>query len=160
MARQVTRSPLKRAAGAISRSAKKVKAKLRPKKQAGAKKAARQGPKQAAKATQRAAQPAMQEAALPPQPRSVAKAGASTRPRIVPADIPIELVESAYTPHQTSLKASFRSNGEERQRDQELGRGVHLDRFNDEDHFTNKSGDARIGTHGRTYEPGEPRARK
>jgi hypothetical protein len=31
------------------------------------------------------------------------------------------------------------------------------DRWQDEDHFTNKSGDARIGTHGRGDEPGEKR---
>ena len=30
-------------------------------------------------------------------------------------------------------------------------------RWQDEDHFTNKSGDSRIGTRGRTYEPGEQR---
>ena len=29
------------------------------------------------------------------------------------------------------------------------------ERWNDEDHFTNRSGDPRIGTHRRSYEPGE-----
>ncbi len=32
------------------------------------------------------------------------------------------------------------------------------ERWNDEDLFTNKSGDPRIGTHRRTYEPAETRA--
>ena len=31
------------------------------------------------------------------------------------------------------------------------------DRWNDEDHFTNKSGDPRIGTRRRTYEANEDR---
>ena len=39
--------------------------------------------------------------------------------------------------------------------DQELSGGFSDERFNDEDRFTNKSGDARIGTHDRKYEPGE-----
>ena len=60
-----------------------------------------------------------------------------------------------YTPNQTSLKASFRSTGEDRQRDQEFASGYADERWNDEDHFTNKSGDPRIGTHGRSYEPDE-----
>jgi hypothetical protein len=41
------------------------------------------------------------------------------------------------------------------QRDQESALGVADERWNDEDRLTNKSGDPRIGTHGRTYEPGE-----
>ena len=36
--------------------------------------------------------------------------------------------------------------------------GVSDERWNDEDRFTNKSGDPRIGTHRRTYEPAEPNA--
>ncbi len=64
-------------------------------------------------------------------------------------------IENAYTPTQTSLKAPFRASGADRQRDQEFAAGVADDRWNDEDRFTNKSGDPRIGTHGRTYEPGE-----
>ena len=39
-------------------------------------------------------------------------------------------------------------------RDQEMPIGA-PDRWQDEDHYTNRSGDARIGTHGRSYEPGE-----
>lgn len=60
-----------------------------------------------------------------------------------------------YTPTQTSLKASFRSDGSDQQRDQEPAGGFSDERWNDEDHFTNKSGDPRIGTHGRNDEPGE-----
>ena len=33
--------------------------------------------------------------------------------------------------------------------------GVSDERWNDEDRLTNKSGDPRIGTHRRTYEPAE-----
>ena len=78
--------------------------------------------------------------------------------RRVATDIPLDRIENAYTPTQTSLKASFRTDGADRQRDQEFARGVADDRWNDEDRFTNRSGDPRIGTHGRTYEPGEQRA--
>jgi hypothetical protein len=70
-------------------------------------------------------------------------------------DIPLEVLNGTYTPAQTSLKASFRASGEELERDQELAGGFADERFNDEDHFTNKSGDPRIGTHHRKYEPGE-----
>ena len=72
------------------------------------------------------------------------------------ADIPLEVLNRTYTPKQTSLKAPFRASGVEQERDQELAGGFAADeRFNDEDHFTNKSGDPRIGTHHRKYEPGE-----
>ena len=74
------------------------------------------------------------------------------------SDIPLDRIEHAYTPTQTSLKAGFRTSGADQQRDQEFARGVDDERWNDEDRFTNKSGDPRIGTHGRTYEPGEARA--
>jgi len=56
---------------------------------------------------------------------------------------------------QTSLKAPFRADGRDHQRDQELSPGDLSDRWNDEDRFTNRSGDPRIGTHGRAREPGE-----
>lgn len=75
------------------------------------------------------------------------------------ADIPISTLESAYIPPQTSLKTSFRTSGEDHQRDQEFAYGVADERWGDEDRFTNKSGNPRIGTHGRTYEPGEARTR-
>lgn len=71
------------------------------------------------------------------------------------ADIPLEQLAGTYTPTQTSLKASFRADGADRHRDQEFANGAGDARWNDEDRLTNKSGDPRIGTHGRTYEPGE-----
>ena len=73
------------------------------------------------------------------------------------ADIPFDALTGSYTPTQTSLKAPFRADGADRQKDQEFANGVADERWNDEDRLTNKSGDPRIGTHGRTYEPGERR---
>jgi hypothetical protein len=72
------------------------------------------------------------------------------------SDIPMDIITNAYTPG-TSTKAGFRSNGNDHHRDQEFALGTADDRWNDEDLLTNKSGDPRIGTHGRTYEPGEAR---
>lgn len=93
------------------------------------------------------------------QPRSPQPAaqGHAARPRRPQTDVPFDLLANAYTPTQTSLKASFRSNGDDQHRDQELADGYSDERWNDEDRFTNKSGDPRIGTHGRSYEPGEQR---
>ena len=71
------------------------------------------------------------------------------------ADIPLNQLSQAYSPTQTSLKGPFRATGADRSRDQEFARGYSDDRWNEEDRYTNKSGDPRIGTHGRTYEPGE-----
>jgi hypothetical protein len=79
------------------------------------------------------------------------------RPAKRESDIPLDRVEGAYTPTQTSQKAGFRADGRDRQADQELTPADRDDRWNDEDRFTNKSGDPRIGTHGRAYEPGESR---
>ena len=73
-------------------------------------------------------------------------------------DIPLDVLDRSYTPPMTSSKASFRSDGADHQHDQEFGSGISDDRWNDEDQFTNKSGDPRIGTHRRTYEPAEERA--
>jgi len=78
--------------------------------------------------------------------------------RRVQADIPLDVIGRAYTPPATSSKAGFRSDGSDHQRDQEYATGAVDDRWNDEDRFTNKSGDPRIGTHRRTYEPEEARA--
>ena len=72
-------------------------------------------------------------------------------------DIPLDVLEQAYNPPRTSSKAGFRSDGADRHKDQELSRGVADADWNDEDHYTNKSGDPRIGTHGRTYEASESR---
>ncbi len=73
------------------------------------------------------------------------------RPRRLQADVPLDLISNAYTPTQTS---PFRTSGADHQRDQDDYSG---ERWNDEDRLTNKSGDPRIGTHGRSYEPGESR---
>jgi hypothetical protein len=73
-------------------------------------------------------------------------------------DIPLDVIEGAYVPSSTSSKASFRSDGVDHQKDQEFAMGSADDRWNDEDRLTNKSGDPRIGTHRRTYEPEEARA--
>lgn len=134
MARQgKTGNRIARAGSAIKRTAKKVTARLRPAKR-------RQEPKAAA-AARRAKKPrASQAAARPTQRRT---------------DIPLEVLNRTYTPKQTSLKASFRASGQEQGKDQELAGGFSDERFNDEDRLTNKSGDPRIGTHHRKYEPGE-----
>ena len=81
-----------------------------------------------------------------------------SRPARRQPDIPLDQLAQMYTPTQTSLKAGFRASGADRQRDQEFAGGVPDNRWKDEDRLTNKSGDPRIGTHGRTYEPGEKRA--
>jgi len=78
-----------------------------------------------------------------------------SRPARREPDIPMEQLNQSYSPTQTSLKGPFRSSGSDQQRDQEFATGAGLDRWNDEDHYTNKSGDPRIGTHRRSYEPGE-----
>ncbi len=95
-------------------------------------------------------------AAAQPQPQKSTPQRAA-RPARREADIPLDVLDRAYTPPLTSSKASFRSDGADRERDQEFGRGVADDRWNDEDHFTNKSGDPRIGTRRRTYEADEAR---
>lgn len=73
------------------------------------------------------------------------------------ADIPLETIGNTYTPPFTGGKAGFRSDGSDHGNDQEFAFGVADERWNDEDRLTNKSGDPRIGTHRRTYEPGEAR---
>jgi hypothetical protein len=78
-----------------------------------------------------------------------------TRPARRQPDIPLDQLAQAYMPTQTSLKGPFRTSGADRQRDQEFAGGAGNSRWNEEDRLTNKSGDPRIGTHGRTYEPGE-----
>lgn len=72
-------------------------------------------------------------------------------------DIPLDVLDRSYTPPLTSSKASFRSDGADHHDDQEFSRGVADTDWNDEDHYTNKSGDPRIGTRGRTYEANESR---
>lgn len=70
-------------------------------------------------------------------------------------DIPLDQLDGSYSPMQTSLKSPFRANGDDQHRSQEFASGAGDERWNDEDHYTNKSGDPRIGTHRRSYEPGE-----
>jgi hypothetical protein len=92
----------------------------------------------------------------PARPRSAPKQAA--RPPKREPDIPLDRIERAYTP-KTSVKAGFRKDGSDQQRDQEFAGGVDDDRWKDEDRITNKSGDPRIGTHGRTYEPAEKKTK-
>jgi hypothetical protein len=124
------KSVVSKAGGAIARTARKLTSKLNPRKRLAAKK------ETAATA------------------KSAAKPAARTPRR--QTDVPLDLIADTYSPKQTSLKTSFRSDGSDQQRDQEMPIGA-ATRWGDEDHFTNKSGDARIGTRGRTYEPGEQR---
>lgn len=90
------------------------------------------------------------------QPTSSPTPGRGTKR---PSDIGIDVLRQTYTPPLTSHKAGFRSDGADHQDDQEFARGVNETdgRWNDEDRFTNKSNDPRIGTHGRSYEPDETR---
>lgn len=125
---------MRRAGGAIARTARKLTTKLNPRKRSAAKAAETSAPRTA-------------------EPRAKP---ATARPKQVRTDVPLDMPGETYTPRQTSLKTSFRSDGADRQRDQEIPLGDG-ETWQDEDHFTNKSGDARIGTHGRGYEPGERR---
>jgi len=133
-------STVKRAGTAIARTAKKLSSKLRPRRR---RKAETEEPVMARAATRET--PKVKTSRAVPRP-----AARATKRQ---ADVPLEAVANTYTPKQTSIKTPFRANGADHQRDQEpIG-----DRWNDEDHYTNKSGDPRIGTHGRAYEPGEVR---
>ena len=97
-------------------------------------------------------EPAAAPRAAKPKKRPTVQA---SRPARREADIPFDVLNNTYTPKQTSLKSSFRATGEERSRDQEFASGYVETRWNDEDRLTNRSGDPRIGTHHRKYEPGE-----
>jgi hypothetical protein len=107
------------------------------------------------------------EGTAEPQGRAAASAPGTTNSGNAPAtgrvtrretDIPMDVIGRSYNPQFTSSKAGFRSDGTDHHNDQEHGRGISDERWNDEDRLTNKSGDPRIGTHRRTYEPGETRA--
>ena len=104
------------------------------------------------------AAPVVSAAASSEQPQRAAK-GEPRAARTIrrETDIPLDVLDRSYTPPLTSSKASFRSDGADHQHDQEFSRGVADADWNDEDHFTNKSGDPRIGTRGRTYEANESR---
>jgi hypothetical protein len=127
------KSVISKAGGSIARTARKLTAKLDPRKRSA-----------------KTAESAKKKVVAKPQ---IATARA-TQPR---SDVALDLIANTYSPKQASVKASFRSDGGDQQLDQEMPIGA-ADRWQDEDHFTNKSGDARIGTHGRTYEPGERKA--
>src|SRR5688572_16905826 len=96
------------------------------------------------------AEPEQTRAESAPEPRAARVTRRDT-------DIPLEMLDDAYTPPDTSSKASFRSDGADHQTDQEFAYGRADSHWRDEDRLTNKSGDPRIGTHRRTYEPGEAR---
>ena len=128
------KSVVRKAGGAIARTARKLTAKLNPRKRLAA----------------------MKETPVSAEP-TAKPAAARASQRHAQTDVALDLITDLYSPSQTSLKTSFRSDGSDRHRDQEVPVGA-ADRWQDEDHFTNKSGDARIGTHGRSYEPGEQRA--
>jgi hypothetical protein len=129
-------SKVKRAAKKIQRAAKRAVA--------SAKEKARVSSRRPAKATTPAPAPKR-----PPQPASP--------PQRVPlggAVLPLRS-EDEHTPQQRSTHAPFRSGGPSgRDVDQELPAELKSnDQFSDEDHFTNRSGDPRIGTHNRSHEP-------
>ena len=103
----------------------------------------------------RSTKPRAAAAAAPPRKASkAAKPKAARAPRRS-ADIPIDVLNPTYSPTQANLKSPFRITGDERQRDQEIASGYADERWSEEDRLTNKSGDPRIGTHGRRYEPNE-----
>lgn len=121
-----------RVASSVKRAVKRVTAKVRP-----------------GRARLEAA-----EKAQTPRPARKAE-GAKARPKRAQTDIPIDTLANTYTPRQASAKAGFRDDGRIRQSTQEFGRNIPDETFAEEDGFTNKTGDPRIGTHRRTYEPGE-----
>src|SRR2546423_494459 len=95
------RHPLKAAKAAIGRAAKKVTKRLQP-------------PGKSAAPSGGTPRPAKVKK------RSTAKA---SRPTQRETDIPMDVLNKTYTPKQTSLKASFRADGKDRSRDQELASG-------------------------------------
>jgi hypothetical protein len=141
MPRKQGKSAVKRAGGAVARTARKLATKLDPRKHAKV-----------------AAAPAAKKAkAAKPKATPAKPSPAPSRPMRRESDVPMDVIAQSYAPSQTSIKTSFRSDGADHERDQELPPGAG-ERFENEDHFTNKSGDSRIGTHGRTHEPAEQRA--
>lgn len=99
---------------------------------------------------------AMTETPMPMASAPMASAPKPARTTRRETDIPMDVISNHYTPL-TGGKAGFRSDGADHQNDQEFAYGVSDERWNDEDRLTNKSGDPRIGTHRRTYEPAETR---
>jgi hypothetical protein len=108
----------------------------------------------------RAAHETAEASAPEARPREAAAATAATSaPRVTrrQTDIPLDVLNQTYTPPRTSSKSGFRSDGADHQGDQDFVVSSTDERWNDEDRYTNKSGDPRIGTHRRTYEPDESR---
>jgi hypothetical protein len=160
MPRKQGKSAVKRAGVAVARTARKLATKLDPRKRAKVAAAPKAKKAKAAKPKAVQTKAAKTNVETKAAKTNVAPAKASPAPpRIVrrESDVPMDAIAQEYAPHQTSIKTSFRSDGADHERDQELPPGAG-ERFENEDHFTNKSGDARIGTHGRKYEPGEQRA--
>jgi hypothetical protein len=124
-----------RAAARVGKAIRSVTAKVRP----------------AAKAKQSAAQ----------TPRAAKVAPKAARATRRDSDIPMDRIAETYTPEHTSVKSGMRGtrgNAGAGRNEKNVGTAIDDNRWNDEDVLTNKSGDPRIGTHGRTYEPGEARA--
>jgi hypothetical protein len=160
MPRTQGKSAVKRAGVAVARTARKIATKLDPRKRAKAAAAPKKAAKNAKAAKPKAAQTKARGAkpkALPAKPANAKASPAPARPVRRESDVPMDVIAQEYAPAQTSIKTSFRSDGADHERDQELPPGAG-ERFENEDHFTNKSGDARIGTHGRSYEANEQRA--
>lgn len=133
MPRKQGKSTVKRVGSAIARTARTLTTKLNPRKRAAA----------AAAPAAKAAKPT----ALPGTARATRRE----------SDVPLDQIAQTYVPKQTSIKTSLRSDGADHQNDQDVTPGAG-ERWQNEDHFTNKSGNARIGTHGRSHEPGKQRA--
>jgi len=98
------------------------------------------------------------ELPIPFEPERKRPAVQRARPARVESDIPIERFDREYLPAQTGLKSGFRSDGADMHRDQEFASRSLDERWNEEDRFTNRTGDPRIGTHRRSYEPAKKRS--
>jgi len=95
----------------------------------------------------------------PEQPASSIQAESAPRARAVKreSDVPLDTIAQLYTPSQSGMKTGFRSDGRDRQSDSELAIGSVRDDFNEEDAFTNKTNDPRIGTHRRNHDERDQR---
>jgi hypothetical protein len=135
MAKKAPKKALTKVTSAVKRTASKVTATLR-----------------------KAKEKVTREEKPAPLPRmatkSAPKPAPTARRKRTTTDVAPEVLARTLTP-KTNMKAGFRASGVDQTRDQEMSRGFSDERWNDEDRLTNKSGDPRIGTHGRTYEPGE-----
>ena len=140
---RAVKSAIGKAASKVKRAAKKI--------QPAAKRAVVTATGKARVASRRPAK------ATTPAPASKRPPQPATRPQRVPlggAVLPAR-TEDEHTPQQRSTHAPFRSGGPSgRDIDQELPSELTSnDQFSDEDHFTNRSGNPRIGTHNRSHEP-------